>query len=327
VRADPSKIDVVFVLLPTTVLLDLAGPAEAFRLANEKAGVERFRLRFAGATRTIDCSVGLELGRLETLPVRFARPTWIVLCGCESSQRDRWPAWRQTARWLGQTVLPLLEPAREHKVLAVCSGTLLAAESGLVGTRRVTTHHELLGELAELAPRAEVVRGRVFVEDGPLSSSAGITAGIDLALHHIAVELGDAVAAAVAQSMVVYLRRGPHDPELSPYLAHRNHIHAVVHRVQNAILAAPSVDWDVAAMARVARLQPRHLGRLFLRHAGLSPLAYLVGIRVERARRALEGGASVTAAAEAAGFRSDVALRRAWSRHAGGTPSQARSPS
>ncbi len=151
-----------------------------------------------------------------------------------------------------------------------------------------------------------------------------MAAEIDLALHLIAAELDEAVAAQVAQTIVVYLRRGPQDPELSPYLAHRNHFHPVVHRIQDAICADPTIQWDVGAMARAARVKPRHLGRLFARHAGVSPLAYLTRIRLERAKRALARGASVTAAAEAAGFSSDVALRRAWSRFAQGTPRQAR---
>ena len=121
---------------------------------------------------------------------------------------------------------PLLAADTPHRLVTICSGALLAARAGLLGRRRCTTHHELLPPLRALAPQAQVIDNRVFVVDGPLASSAGITAGIDLALHLIAEECGEALAASVAEDMVVYLRRSPRDPELSPFLMHRRHLHA-----------------------------------------------------------------------------------------------------
>ncbi|MEQ1517280.1 MAG: hypothetical protein ABL931_12415 [Usitatibacteraceae bacterium] len=125
---------------------------------------------------------------------------------------------------------------------------------------------------------------RVFLIDGPLASSAGITAGIDLALHLIAGECGDALAASVAEDMVVYLRRSTQDPELSPFLAHRRHLHAAVHRVQDAVSAEPDREWDMATLAEIGHVTQRHLLRLFVQHAGVSPLQFLQSIRLERAR-------------------------------------------
>jgi transcriptional regulator GlxA family with amidase domain len=226
--------------------------------------------------------------------------------------------------WLAKVVGPTLEDAAAgHRLLTVCVGALLAADAGIIGRRRITTHHELLDALVALAPGAQVCANRVFVVDGPLWSSAGITAGIDLALHCIAEECGEALAASVAEDMVVYLRRSSRDPELSPFLVHRRHLHAVVHRVQDAIILKPERDWDMAALAAVGHATERHLLRLFLDHAGVSPLHYLRLIRLERARQSLERGASVTHAAEISGFRSSLQLRRAWSRHWGGSPRDA----
>ena len=199
-------------------------------------------------------------------------------------------------------------------------GRMLAARAGLLATRRCTTHHELLSALRALAPQAQVVDNRVFVVDGPIASSAGITAGIDLALHLITEECGEALAASVAEDMVVYMRRSSRDPELSPFLVHRRHLHAAVHRVQDAILDKPEYDWDMAALAAIGFATERHLLRLFMDHAGVSPLRYLQSIRLERARQSLERGASVTHAAEIAGFRSSLQPRRAWTRQWGGSP-------
>jgi transcriptional regulator GlxA family with amidase domain len=325
-NASSSLIDVLFVIAPHSLLLDIAGPAEAFRLANlhraRRGLAPRFHLRFtAHAPKTLT-SVGLPLADLEPLPQSLSSATWVVLVGQPSARvNEVTPAIVATAHWLGRTLRGHLRAKNTpHRLITICSGTLLAARAGLIDNRQCTTHHELLGVLRQLAPRARVMDNRVFLVDGPVASSAGITAGIDLALHLIADDCGEALAASVAEDMVVYLRRSPRDPELSPFLAHRRHMHAAVHRVQDVIGAEPERDWDMPAMAAVGHVTQRHLLRLFLQHAGVSPLHYLQAIRLERARQSLEHGASVTRAAEVAGFRSGLHLRRAWSRQWGGSP-------
>jgi transcriptional regulator GlxA family with amidase domain len=322
-------IDLLFLIAPHSMLLDIAGPAEAFRLANLhralRAQPPRFRLRFCGPVPTAPTSVGLAVAGLEPLPLRLASPSWVIVAGQPSAHVGQvTPAIAASAQWLERALhQPLLAPDTPHRLVTICSGTLLAARAGLLFRRHCTTHHELLDALRALAPQAQVVNNRVFVVDGPLASSAGITAGIDLALHLIAEDCGESLAAAVAEDMVVYLRRTPRDAELSPFLIHRRHPHSAVHRVQDAISAEPQRDWNMAALAALGHVTERHLLRLFTEHAGVSPLHYLQAIRLERARQSLEHGASVTLAAEVAGFRSGLQLRRAWSRQWGGSPRDA----
>ena len=319
-------IDVFFVIVPHSLLLDIAGPAEAFRLANqhrEARGLPpRFRLAFAGPVENLPASVGLTLGELVPLPEQLSMPTWVVVVGQPTAHVTHpTPEIAVTARWLRDRLHGALRDANSpHRLVTICSGTLLAARAGLLARRRCTTHHELLSMLRELAPRAKVIDNRVFVVDGPVASSAGITAGIDVALHLIAEECGEALAASVAEDMVVYLRRSPRDTELSPFHMHRRHLHPTVHRVQDAIVSEPQRDWDMASLADVGHAAERHLLRLFVDHAGISPLNYLRLIRLERARQSLEYGATVTRAAAVAGFGSDLQLRRAWSRQWGGSP-------
>ena len=325
-NARPQLIDVLFVIVPHSLLLDIAGPAEAFRLANqhrEARGLPpRFRLAFAGPVDILPTSVGLTLGELVPLPERLDAPTWVVVVGQPTVHVTHpTPEIAVTARWLRDRLHDaLLDANSPHRLVTICSGTLLAARAGLLAKRRCTTHHELLSMLRELAPRAKVIDNRVFVVDGPVASSAGITAGIDVALHLIAEECGEALAASVAEDMVVYLRRSPRDTELSPFHMHRRHLHPTVHRVQDAIVSEPQRDWDMASLAEVGHAAERHLLRLFVDNAGISPLNYLRLIRLERARQSLEYGATVTRAAAVAGFGSDVQLRRAWSRQWGGSP-------
>jgi transcriptional regulator GlxA family with amidase domain len=312
--------DIAFVVLPGNLLLDLAGPAEAFRLANQRL-VQRgqppaYRLRFMGVRPAMATSVGLLLAGLEPLPDTLPRNTTVVLLGqasgAESPLTRPLPrTWSDTRRWLARVVGPrLLATEPDLSLACVCAGTLLAADAGLLGTRRCTTHHESLADLQRLAPAATVLANRVFVIDGPLASSAGITAGIDLALHLVARDCGEPLAAVVAQVMVVYLRRGPDDPELSPLLAGRNHLHPAVHRVQDAVCEKPTQDWSLQAMAAVAHVTPRHLGRLFSQHVGRSPHDYLQGVRVALAADALQAGQPRKQALAAAGIGGDRQWRR-----------------
>ena len=211
-----------------------------------------------------------------------------------------------------------------HRLITICAGALLASKAGLLAHTKVTTHHSELEALRALEPLCEVQANRVFAIDAArrVYSSAGITTGIDLAVHLIAEVCGEAVAARVAQVMVMPLRRGPADPAASPFLAYRNHMHPALHRVQDAVGADPRADWSASRMAGVAHTSPRHLARLFVAHAGIAPMHYLRRIRLASAQTALASGLNVTQAAEAAGFASDTQLRRAWAQFAlPGTPS------
>jgi len=320
----PAPIHVVFALLPGSLVLDWAGPAEALRIANQVLQAQgqpaRFVLRFASPTPASPTSVGVALAGLEPLPATLPAPAWLVLVGLPGQHIDvSQPEARALLHWLRGLRLA----SGRLELVTVCAGAVLAAHAGLLAGRRATTHHQHLEELAAVEPRCDVVANRVFVADGPLHSSAGVTTGIDLVLHRIADTCGPAVAAQVAQTMVVALRRGPGDPEFSPFLRHRDHLHAALHRVQDAVGQQPQADWSVPAMAQVAHTSPRHLTRLFLEHAGIAPLQYLRRIRLATAEAALQSGRSVTQAAALAGFSSDTQLRRAWHRFGReGTPSE-----
>lgn len=324
-KAQPGQLwDVLFLLLPDSLILDWAGPAEALRIANQ-AMVQLgkplpFRLRFVSPSRETASSVGVTIAGLEPLQSAFVRPSWIVLLGQPGQRMKVDSSTTQTAlRWLETLKLK----SGELELLTICAGAVLAAHAGLLNGRRATTHHQHLEELQNVAPACQVISNRVFVEDAPVFSSAGVTTGVDLMLQRISHVCGAAVAAQVAQTMVVSMRRGPQDPELSPFLAYRNHLHPAVHRVQDAISHAPDQDWDLAAMSSIAHTSTRHLMRLFVEHASVAPLAYLRQIRLAVAQHALRSGRNVTQAAEMAGFSSDTQLRRAWRQFGSpGTPSQ-----
>jgi len=316
-------IRVLFALLPHSLVLDWAGPAEALRIANQALQAQglpsRFELHFVSPCADTESSVGLKLTGLAPLPSTVQAPAWVVLVGLPGQAI---PVVSEPTKTLLHWLRGLRLATHTLELVTVCAGSVLAAHAGLLGGRRVTTHHHHLQELQAAEPSCQVVANRVFVEDAPVYSSAGVTTGIDLMLHRISAICGPALAAQVAQTMVVALRRGPQDPELSPFLNYRNHLHAVIHRVQDAVSQQPAQDWNLPRMAEVAHTSPRHLARLFIEHAGVAPLQYLRRIRLAVAQTALQSGHNVTQAAEMAGFSSDTQLRRAWHQfRMAGTPS------
>ena len=325
VPSSPALIRVVFVLQDNSLVLDWAGPAEALRIANQLlrgAGQpERFKVEFAGVAPQSVGSVGITLANIAPLPTQWDTPAWVVRVGRPGSTIG---VDNDDARALLHWLRGLRLKAGVMELVTICAGTVIAAHAGLLAGRRATTHHQHLDELQQVEPRCDVVANRVFVLDPPLFSSAGVTTGIDLTLHRIAQTCGEALAAQVAQTMVVALRRGPHDPELSPFLAYRNHLHAALHRVQDAVSAEPQADWAVPRMAAIAHTSPRHLTRLFVEHAAIAPLQYVRRIRLACAQAALKAGHNVTQAAALAGFSSDTQLRRCW--HDFGLPGTPSSP-
>lgn len=302
----------MFVLLPPdTLLLDVAGPMEVFRRANLEQSAVRFDYRYVGTAPSQETSIGLSVCGLEPLPQSLPPDAWVLISGSLTADtlraRNR-PALDEAVRWLSHVFKPGMT------LVTICSGALLAAEAGLFDGYRCTTHAACMAELAERSPLATALDNRLFVEDRNRYSSAGISTGIDLALHLVSKLTSPATALTVARQMVVYMRRSGNEPQLSPWLAGRNHVHPAIHRAQDAILADPAVDWSLARLAAVAHLSERHLTRLFREQTGMAVIDYVNMIRVNLAAEMLAASAfSVEDVATRAGFSSARHMRRVWS--------------
>lgn len=312
---------VLFAILPEVVLLDVAGSAEAFRLASQLVPGS-YDLQFVGTSSSLRSAVGLQLHKLQPLPAKVPDDSIVVVTGVTSAAFDlESEPFKQLTRWLESVAS---NPS--VTLMCVCSGSLLAANAGLLRGRECTTHHDLVGQLAKLEPNATVHGNRIFVEDGNVMTSAGVTSGVDLALHIIAQQLGHKIAVAVARDLVVYMRRTTADPQLSAWVMHRNHIHPAVHKVQDAIARNPAADWSSAKLAAVACMSARNLGRLFAEHAGCSPLDYVQRLRVAVAREmVMNSDLALERVAERSGFSSAHHLRRVWRRWEGVSPAEFRS--
>ncbi|CAI1104214.1 GlxA family transcriptional regulator [Serratia proteamaculans] len=298
---------VYFLMLPQVLSLDVSGPAETLRLAG------LFSLRYISPLQQVTCSIGMTLSQLQPLPDRLENGAILVVPGVSDSQHFfATPPAQQARRWLA-ALQPELQQQR-ITLVCVCSGALLAAQAGLLDGYQCTTHHDVIDRLRQQAPAAQVKENRIFVEDRGVYTSAGITAGIDLALHLINRQCGATRAMEIAREMVVYFRRSGDDPQLSPWLRYRNHLHPAVHRAQDVMAAEPEAEWSVPQVAEKAHVSSRHLARLFRSHIGISVREYHEQLRLAVAQQRLQQGYGLEKAALAAGFSSGRQLRRAQQR-------------
>ncbi|MGH8289994.1 MAG: GlxA family transcriptional regulator [Steroidobacteraceae bacterium] len=310
--------EIFFVLLPHAILLDVAGPAEAFRSASRRVPGS-YRLRFASPMHTVETASGLKLAELEPLPKAVPDDALIVIPGVSGPLDFQDRANLRLIEWLSGGMVA------RAQLMCVGAGGLMAAKAGVLAGRECTTHPEHTEELRRIEPRARLHDNRIFVADGPMLTSAGVAAGIDLALYVIGQELGSRIAVEVARDLVVYLRRSGTDPVLSPWLMHRNHVHPALHRVQDAVIRNPTAPWSASRLAEVACTSPRNLARLFAEHAKCSPLDYVQLIRFSFARELVtQSQLDFEQVAFKAGFHSARQLRRVWARWESRPPSALR---
>ncbi|MEO8318106.1 MAG: helix-turn-helix domain-containing protein [Bradyrhizobium sp.] len=324
--AGRRTIAVYVVLAPQTLLLDVAGPLEVLRKANDHQHSVRFETRFIGPMSEVKSSVGLTLSNIEPLPDKLPANAFIMVPGGIDAS-DPGPGAKAASAveekivaWLRETIKP------DHTLISICAGALLAGRAGLLDDHFCTTHHACSAELSKLAPRAKILENRLYVEDGQRLTSAGVTAGIDLMLHLVSRLIDTACAVRIARALVIYLRRAGADPQLSPWLEGRNHLHSAVHRVQDAIAAEPARDWKLEDAAAIAQMSPRHLSRLFNEQAGMSLADYTNRVRIALAGELLkQTRLDIERVAERTGFASPRQFRRAWGRYHPLPPSQVRS--
>lgn len=307
--------EVVFLVFGDFQILDLTGPLEVFSQA------ERMR----PGSYTIR-TVALDPGRVTAscgLPV-FAEParpteadTLVVVGGRGVSaafRDDRLVAWIADAA------------TRVRRITSVCSGAFLLAQAGLLDGRRATTHWRSCAELAELFPKVSVDPEPIFVHDGPVWTSAGVTAGIDLALALVEADHGGAMARAIARQLVVFVQRPGGQTQFSAQLAAQRPTREPLRTVQSYIAEHPDADLSVAALADRAGMSERHFARVFRAETGLSPAAHVEAVRVETARRLLETTPdALDRIARAAGFGTIATMHRAFRRTVRVTPGEYRS--
>ena len=296
----------IFLVLPTVEILDLAGPLQAFTEAN--AVSPRYAIQMVSTRTEVDSAQGVRLSALEPLAPAF-EDSLVVVPGIKYAATER--SDRRVLRWLRDAY------ESGATIASVCTGSFIVGQTGLLNGRRCTTHWSRIKDLARRFPRARVLDDRLFVRDGRIVSSAGIVSGIDMALAIIEARHGPLVASQVAREMVVYIRRDGSQHQSSIYLDFRTHMNPGVHRVQDWLIQNPQTQASLEKLADISGMSARNLTRRFRQATGVSIKAYATRIRLELARTLRSDPTlSMEAIARRCGFSDARQLRRLW--HASG---------
>jgi transcriptional regulator GlxA family with amidase domain len=309
---------VLIVLFDGVQSLDVTGPLEVFAAASDHRGERAYRVRTAslGAAlvRTTSGLVIAPDGDLRDQS-RADLPDLLIVPGGEGARR-RDP---DLVAWLRA------HAAQAKRVASVCTGAFLLAEAGFLDGRRATTHWSRCGALQDQYPAIDVDPDPIFIKDGRIATSAGITAGIDLALALVEDDLGRDAALDVARALVVFLRRPGNQAQFSTQLSAQVAQRAPLRDVQQWIAEHPAGDLSVETLAQKASLSPRHFARAFAAEVGMPPGRYVERTRLEAARRHLEDTAEgVEQTARACGYRTTEAMRRAFIEALGVGPAEYR---
>jgi len=308
----PRRIAVV--AFPGVQILDVAGPLEVFAVAARLLAdartppIEAYAVEIlARDAGPFAASSGLHLVADRALrQVRGGLDTLLVAGGQGTAAAVEDPVLRA---WLRRMA------PRVRRLGSVCSGSFILAAAGLLDGRRATTHWAWCQELAARHPAVRVEPDPIFVRDGNVYTSAGVTAGMDLALALVEEDHGRELALAVARQLVLFLRRPGGQSQFSAQLAAQAAAHEPLRELQTWIVDHPDADLSVPSLARRVAMSPRNFARVFTREVGMTPARYVEAIRVESARRRLEESPDgVDGVAAAAGFGSSESMRRAFLR-------------
>jgi len=308
----PRRIEIL--TFPDSQLLDVAGPLQVFATANDLARLagrpQPYEPLVVGRDPLSKTSSGLAIGALPLPSVDAPLDTLIVAGGwgvnaaCEAGALVAWIAARS---------------ATARRTASVCSGAFLLATAGLLDGRRAATHWQRCDEFRRRFPAVRLEADPIFVRDGDVWTSAGVTAGIDLALALVEADLGRGPALAVARQLVVFLKRPGGQSQFSATLGLQDNdgrfdgLHGWIVENLHRTLSLPD-------LARQAGMSPRNFSRRYRQVTGRTPARALEEIRLERARQQLEQGLHVGRVAARCGFGAEETMRRAFQRRFGISP-------
>ncbi len=309
----PKPRDVVVVLFPGFQIIDAAGPIGAFEIASRYAPGAYAIRTVASATGLIASSSGVPIPAA-ALSGRAKVDTLVVVGGNGTGEAMRDAVLIRAIRQA---------PSRARRVASVCSGAFLLAQAGLLDGKRATTHWRRAAQLAQMFPAVRVEADCIHIKDGAIWTSAGITAGIDLALAMIAEDLGEDIAAKVAREMVVYAKRPGGQAQHSALLD----LDAKASRfaqLNSWMREHLSEDLSVERLASEAAMSPRNFARAYAAETGVTPAKAVERLRAETARTALAQGGAIQEIAQRTGFGDPERMRRAFTRLYGAPPASMR---
>lgn len=298
---------VIFVVPPRVHVLDLTGPIQVFYEAVDYGAA--YQLTYCSFQNHVTSSSGLSFGAVRSFDDVQTQPgDYIFLPGMEMEYiRSQLNEETIFLDWLQQ----------QHKkgvyLCSVCTGAFLLARAGLLDGRKCTTHWKRIDELQQTYPRLLAQLDRLFVKDGNIYTSAGITAGIDLALAILEEQEGPLFATKIARELVVYFRRGAEHTQKSVYLDYRNHMNVAIHQMQDWLIANLEARATLDELAEIANMSTRNLTRTFRKETGITIHDYTTRLRLELAQTLQHNpGMTMEAIAAKCGFQDARQLRRIW---------------
>jgi transcriptional regulator GlxA family with amidase domain len=301
---------VVIVVFDEVTLLDVAGAAEVFAEAN-RFGAD-YQLKIASVDGCdVTTSIGTRLGVTDTISSIDSADT-VMVCGSDNLPgRAIDPALVEAIRSVS---------ARTRRLASICTGSFILAQAGLLSGRRATTHWHNARLFARAFPDITVEPDAIFVRDGDVFTSAGVSSGIDLALALVEMDYGTELVRDVARWLVVYLKRAGGQSQFSVLVEADPPPQSPLRAVTDAVAANPAANHSVKTLAAHASLSTRQLTRLFQSELGTTPARYVEMVRIDAARAALDAGRTVTDTARLAGFGSSETLRRVFVDYLGVSP-------
>jgi transcriptional regulator GlxA family with amidase domain len=297
-------------VFPGVTLLDVAGPAEVLSEAN-RYGAHYEVTTYSHDGGPVRTSTGIQLAVDSAVDGATDLDT-VLLPGSEGlAVQAIDPDLVADAHFL---------TGRASRIASICTGAFLLAATGLLDGRRATTHWRHGATLARRHPLITVELDAIFVTDGQIASSAGVTAGIDLTLALVENDHGADLTREVARSLVVFLQRPGGQSQFSVPSRTPKPRHQPLRELLDVIAADPAGSYSVPELAAAAGTSTRHLTRLFQQELGTTPARHIERLRLEAAQMLLEAGHSVSSAASRSGFGSDESLRRAFVHHLGVPP-------
>jgi transcriptional regulator GlxA family with amidase domain len=306
---------VCILAVPRVQLLDVIGPADVFAEAAQQLGNPRaYRLQLIGTQAgELKGSNGMRMVVDSTIHDHRGRIDTLLVAGSPLPEELAGKA--ETSAWLQRQARSV------RRLGSVCTGAFLLAEAGLLDGKRVATHWNSTERLAACFPALRVEADAIYVRDGNTYTSAGVTAGMDLALHLVEEDHGRDIALKVARKMVMFLKRPGGQSQFSAHLAAQTADKSVVREIQDYVLAHLGADLSVPALCQRAAMSERNFARVFRAATGVTPAAFVEAARIDEARRQVEASeVPIKKLADSLGYANVDGFRRAFARRLGVSP-------
>lgn len=310
---DSHTLNIYFLLNKDVHVLDLAGPMQAFHEASKRGAM--IELHYIGFEHELTSHQGLQFSNIKAPPDTIEDNAIIIVSASHYNDTIYSDSSSlKSITWLKQVAQNEPDLSSDHSktplIVGICTGSILLAKAKLLNGRRCTTHHSLKGVIEIQYPKVNFEWERIFVEDSNVITTAGVTAGLDLALHLIERYFGYEMSLQIARDLVIYRRRMANDPQLSIHVQYRNHMHPLVHEVQDYIQTHFQQKISQQALADLQGVSLRHLQRIFKQATGTTIHQYISYYRTEHAKSMMSHHSNLEYIAHASGFPNSQSLRQ-----------------